>query len=130
MPLPAHAPPPAALPAGYLLGGGFGLLGRYAGLACDSLTRLQLVLANGSIVEAAPGGPYEDLFWASCGGGGGTFGVATEFTLQLVELPGGASEVTAVEASGWSCCLLSESTRSCVVRGTFGSADQLVSCLL
>lgn len=57
------------------------------------------MLANGTAVEAAPEGPHSDLFWASCGGGGGTFGVATEFTLKLTELPNNSSAVTVIEVS-------------------------------
>lgn len=78
-------------------------MGRYGGLACDSLTRVQLVLANGTSVEAASEGPHSDLFWASCGGGGGTFGVATEFTLKLTELPNNSSAVAVIEVNTqWS----------------------------
>lgn len=50
---------------GYTLGGGLGLLGRYAGLACDSLVAVQLVLANGSIVAA-----NSSALAAGRGGGG------------------------------------------------------------
>lgn len=64
---------------------------------------MQLVLANGTSVEAASEGPHSDLFWASCGGGGGTFGVATEFTLKLTELPNNSSAVTVIEVNTqWS----------------------------
>lgn len=85
--------------SGWLLGGGFGLLGRYNGLACDSLTHVKLVLADGRLVTATRDGEHRDLFWASCGGGGGTFGVATEFGLRLTPLPGGKSEVTKIDVS-------------------------------
>lgn len=41
--------------AGFTLGGGFGWLGRYLGLGCDSLLEVKAVLADGSIVTANEG---------------------------------------------------------------------------
>ncbi len=68
--------------SGHLLGGGYGYLARPFGLACDSLASVDLVDANGRQVHAdAEQNP--DLFWACRGGGGGSFGVATGFTVQL-----------------------------------------------
>ncbi|PSC68846.1 FAD-linked oxidase [Micractinium conductrix] len=72
--------------AGFVLGGGFGLLGRYAGLACDSLVGLEMVLANGTVVKANKT-HHSDLLWASCGGGGGTLGIATSFDFNVTRLP-------------------------------------------
>lgn len=37
---------------GWNLGGGFGRLGRYLGLGCDNVEALEMVLANGTVVEA------------------------------------------------------------------------------
>jgi len=54
-------------------GGGYGYLTPTHGLACDQLLSLTVVTANGSIVEASPSS-HDDLFAASCGGGGGNFG--------------------------------------------------------
>lgn len=34
-----------------------------------------------------PAGLHEDLLWASCGGGGGTFALITEFVLKIHTLP-------------------------------------------
>ncbi|MGA9573396.1 MAG: FAD-binding oxidoreductase [Lysobacterales bacterium] len=66
---------------GFTLGGGFGRLNRKYGLAVDNLVSVRLVTADGQIrtvnAEQEP-----DLFWA-VRGGGGNFGVATEFEYRL-----------------------------------------------
>jgi FAD/FMN-containing dehydrogenase len=68
--------------SGHLLGGGYGYLARPFGLACDSLQSVDLVDPDGRPVHAdATENP--DLFWACRGGGGGSFGVATGYTVQL-----------------------------------------------
>ncbi len=67
--------------AGLTLGGGQGVIGRKHGLTCDTLTEVDVVTADGSLRRCSP--RHEpDLFWASRGGGGGNFGVATAFTFR------------------------------------------------
>jgi FAD/FMN-containing dehydrogenase len=73
--------------AGLTLGGGIGVVARAYGLTCDSLESVQIVLANGSAVTATATNQYKDLFWASQGGGGGNFGVVTQFTFRTVPAP-------------------------------------------
>ncbi|HEX8083649.1 MAG TPA: FAD-binding oxidoreductase [Solirubrobacteraceae bacterium] len=70
--------------AGYTLGGGTGWLGRRYGLACNSVTAVELVLADGRQVRATAHNE-RDLFWATRGGGG-SFGIVTalEFALHPV----------------------------------------------
>jgi FAD/FMN-containing dehydrogenase len=70
--------------AGLTLGGGFGWLSRQWGLTVDNLVSVRMLLADGSDVRAASD-ENEDLFWA-VRGGGGNFGIVTEFEFELHEL--------------------------------------------
>jgi FAD binding domain/Berberine and berberine like len=67
--------------SGLVLGGGTGWLTRRFGLSCDNVDALTLVTANGSLVRA-DSKENSDLFWA-LRGGGGNFGVVTEFEVKL-----------------------------------------------
>ncbi|MDP5278682.1 FAD-binding oxidoreductase [Sphingomonas sp. DG1-23] len=69
--------------AGFLLGGGYSFLSRKFGLGCDHVRAMKMVLADGSAVVASQDS-NPDLFWACRGGGGGNFGVVTEFELATV----------------------------------------------
>ena len=71
--------------SGHALGGGYGLLARPFGLTCDNMLSVTLVDAGGRAVTA-DANQEPDLFWACRGGGGGSFGIATEFRFTLVPL--------------------------------------------
>jgi len=67
--------------AGLTLGGGIGWLMGKHGLALDNLCSVDLVTAEGKIIQTSRD-EEPDLFWA-VRGGGGNFGVATSFEYQL-----------------------------------------------
>jgi FAD/FMN-containing dehydrogenase len=72
--------------AGLTLGGGVGVTARAQGLTCDNLESLQIVTANGAVLDC-DATHYADLYWACRGGGGGNFGVATSFTFATTPAP-------------------------------------------
>jgi len=81
--------------SGLVLGGGTGWLTRRFGLSCDNVERLSMITADGSVVRCHSR-ENPDLFWA-LRGGGGNFGVVTEFEVKLHPL-------TSVTLAQGLCC--------------------------
>jgi len=68
--------------AGYTLGGGLSWLGRKYGWACNRVSAIELVTADGE-TRTVDASTDPDLFWALRGGGGG-YAIVTALHVELV----------------------------------------------
>jgi FAD/FMN-containing dehydrogenase len=76
---------------GLTLAGGMGWLARQFGLACDNVVSFEVVTAEGAVVRASAR-EHPELFWG-LRGGGGNFGIVTEFEFRLHPISGQALAV-------------------------------------
>ena len=83
--LPSGSCPTVGI-AGITLGGGIGVFARRYGLTSDHVASLRLVTSD-AVELTASATEHADLLWASRGGGGGNYGVTTEFTFTLDPIP-------------------------------------------
>ncbi|MFC9815086.1 FAD-binding oxidoreductase [Streptomyces virginiae] len=84
--------------SGATLGGGFGFLTRWLGMACDSLIGAEVVVAEGAEcakVVKVDLNHNRDLLWALRGAGNGNFGIVTSLTYKAAPL----RSVTYVQAT-------------------------------
>ncbi|MFC3576007.1 FAD-binding oxidoreductase [Streptomyces yaanensis] len=77
---------PTVSAGGFLTGGGLGWQTRRFGVGSDRIAAARVVLADGRTVRCAAT-EEPDLYWALRGGGGGSFGIVTEFEVHPVDAP-------------------------------------------
>ena len=84
--------PTIGLAGGYTQGGGHSFLSSLYGLGADQVLEWEVVTAQGQRLIATPE-QNSDLYWALCGGGGGTYGVVISLVIRThpSEVIGGAS---------------------------------------
>ncbi|KAF2458352.1 FAD binding domain protein [Lineolata rhizophorae] len=74
--------PSVGVVGGYTQGGGHGPLASKFGLGSDQVLEWEVVTAAGNILTASPN-EHADLYWALCGGGGGTYAAVVSLTAKV-----------------------------------------------
>jgi FAD/FMN-containing dehydrogenase len=77
--------PPVGI-AGFMHGGGIGMLTRQHGLGCDQVIAIKMIDANGELIIANKN-TNTDILNALCGIGGGNIGVVVEYTIKIYNVP-------------------------------------------
>ena len=132
--IPAGSCPTVGI-AGLALGGGIGVMDRLHGVTCDNIVGLTLVTAGGDVVHA-DAATNPDLYWACRGGGGGNFGVVTEFrfaTFPIMDLslfratwPWSAAATVVPAWMEWSSSGPDELWSNCLLEAYPGAATPYV----
>lgn len=73
--------PTVGIAGGYTQGGGHSVLSTNFGLGADQTLEFEVVIANGTVLNASRT-ENSDLYWALSGGGGGTYGVVLSMTIR------------------------------------------------
>ncbi|ONI92541.1 FAD-linked oxidase [Saccharothrix sp. ALI-22-I] len=79
---------------GHIVGGGYGALSRSHGLTVDHLYAVEVVVvgadgrAHKVVATREADDPHRDLWWAHTGGGGGNFGIITNYWLRSPDARG------------------------------------------
>ncbi|KAI1387737.1 FAD-binding domain-containing protein [Hypoxylon trugodes] len=99
--------------SGLILGGGISFFSGQYGWTCDNMINYEIVLASGEIVRV-DSKSHPDLFWA-LRGGGGNFGIVTEFVAKAIE-----------QGPMWGGFVFWEmhSTKDAVINGLVNYADK------
>ncbi|KAK8121576.1 hypothetical protein PG984_010246 [Apiospora sp. TS-2023a] len=71
--------------AGFTTGGGNSFHSTSHGWACDNVKNFQVVLANGTVVDA--NADENNELWQALKGGSGNFGLVTRFDMYVIEFP-------------------------------------------
>jgi FAD/FMN-containing dehydrogenase len=134
--LPAGSCPTVGV-AGLTQGGGIGVLTRKYGLTCDRLTAAHLVTADSKSLLASPDSE-PDLYWALRGGGGGNFGVVTQFafrtepapplTVFILTFPAGSAAAAIGAWQDWASTAPSELWSSCQIASGTPPTVRIVGC--
>ncbi|KAI3393518.1 hypothetical protein diail_4195 [Diaporthe ilicicola] len=83
---------------GYTQGGGHSALASTYGLAADQVLEWEVVDGRGSLITASPS-ENSDLYWALCGGGGGTYSVVISMiTKTYTDIPVTGANLTFTNA--------------------------------
>jgi hypothetical protein len=97
---------------GHFLGGGYGLLSRLHGLTVDYLVAVEVVRVNAAgqaemvlVERESSNGESSEIAWAHSGGGGGNFGIVTNFWFSE---PPAAPEQVVLSSVAWNWSELGE----------------------